>query len=65
MIEYPDVICNDCAEAAGAQMPDGHLATYSLQKCGICLQEKPCTELRDWGYPRIKELDRVARAVRK
>lgn len=48
--DYADVsaVCFDCARAAGFT-PKDKVAGVWVDKCGICNQRKPCTDLwHDW-----------------
>ena len=49
----PDVswICDDCALTSGGEFVPGHVATYHIDKCGVCGKEVAVTETRDfrWG----------------
>ena len=47
---YPNVICNDCAKAAGNTWPEGHIAAFYPAICSVCGEEKTCTEPRDWKH---------------
>jgi len=48
----PDWVCLGCAKDRGAKMPEGHLATFNINTCGICGEEKSVTEPRDFGRTR-------------
>jgi hypothetical protein len=52
MSYQPAWVCNDCAKSRGARIPKGHSPTYHMGVCGICNQEKPVTEPRDFGVTR-------------
>lgn len=45
---YPEAICSDCGKKYGRKIPD--LATFYPATCGVCKQEKICTEPRDYGH---------------
>lgn len=47
-------VCNDCAQERGASMPDGHIATWHGDTCGICKEYKSVTQPRDFGKDRDK-----------
>lgn len=56
MIDYTNVgaVCFDCAKSAGFT-PKRKVAGVWMDKCGICHERKPCTDLwHDW----IKEKER-------
>jgi len=36
----PILVCNDCSEKRGAEIPEGHIATFYQGICGICNQNK-------------------------
>jgi predicted RNA-binding Zn-ribbon protein involved in translation (DUF1610 family) len=43
-------ICVDCGNELIGQMPDGHLATFHYDICGVCGKRKICTEPRDFNW---------------
>ena len=47
--EMPDWICADCGNKYGSY-PEGHLSTWHNGTCGICGEDKPVTEPRDYRY---------------
>jgi hypothetical protein len=49
--KYPDWICNSCGSLYGKR-PDGNPygATYHLDACDICGEEREVTEPRDFGH---------------
>lgn len=47
---YPVWTCRDCGEAYGRGMPEGHVSTWHTGICGVCGQEKPVTEPRDYRH---------------
>jgi len=49
-VPYPDWVCLTCGEKFGRGMPDGHVATWHIDKCGICNQEVEVTEPRDFCH---------------
>lgn len=64
-LAYPEVICAECAKAAGAVWPEGHIATFYRATCGICGKMEHVTESRDWGHfttvEKLKALYRLAK----
>jgi hypothetical protein len=54
---YPEWVCYDCGInarlAVGKFTPIG-TATYHIDKCDVCEEEKEVTEPRDFGYPKFK-----------
>lgn len=48
--DYPDWVCLTCGEKFGRGMPEGHIATWHVDKCGICNQEVEVTEPRDFRH---------------
>lgn len=48
---YPAWICSDCGNVYG-KYPDGHCATWHTDICGWCGETKPCTEPRDFSFPK-------------
>jgi len=54
MNAYPHLVCSDCANEAGGQMPEGHLATWHVELCPVCGEVKPVTEPRDFGRPKLE-----------
>lgn len=56
MIDYSNIgaVCFDCAMAAGFT-PKNKAAGVWVSACGICHQQKPCTDLwHDWVPPKIE-----------
>jgi len=58
-IKQPDWVCHDCGQQWGRWYEDGeyfgpkpHYATYHIEECGVCRQEKSVTEARDYGFLR-------------
>ena len=50
MKDYSSVgsVCRDCAIKAGYK-PKGKVVGVWMDKCGVCHQRKPCTDLHhDW-----------------
>ncbi len=45
---YPSMICTECGILHGYRIPS--LATYYPGTCGVCGQNKICTEPRDYGH---------------
>ena len=41
-------ICCDCAEKIGSRIPDGHIATFHMDRCDACGETKSVTEPRDF-----------------
>jgi hypothetical protein len=59
LLKQPELVCNDCGPLHGNWWKDGeyvgprpHEATFSIQQCDVCGQQKQCTEARDFGYLR-------------
>jgi len=57
--KQPDWVCHDCGQQWGRWYDNGsylgpskHCATYHVNRCEVCGQEKPVTEARDYGYLR-------------
>jgi hypothetical protein len=50
LVVYPDVICADCAQRAGKQMAEGHIATFYPAICDACGELVTCTEIRDYNH---------------
>ena len=54
MTDYSHVgaVCDDCAIKAGF-WPKNKVVGVWLDECGICHQQKPCTDLHhDWHPPK-------------
>jgi hypothetical protein len=49
-LDYPQWICLDCGVKYGKHKTTGYIATWHMERCGICNQLKPCTEPRDFGH---------------
>jgi hypothetical protein len=47
---YPAWICLPCGEKHGRGMPEGHIATWNVQPCGICGDKTWVSEPRDFGH---------------
>lgn len=47
---YPDWICHTCGQEFGRGMPEGHVATWHVGKCGICNKQTEVTEPRDFRH---------------
>lgn len=55
MSQYPSWVCFECGmEARGKPIPEGRVATYHENVCGVCGEYKWVTEPRDFGYPEFK-----------
>jgi len=59
LLNQPELVCNDCGPLHGRWWEEGeyvgprhHAATFSVQRCDVCGQQKHCTEARDFGYLR-------------
>lgn len=57
--QQPDWVCHDCGQEWGRWYDNGeyfgpvkHCATYHVNRCEVCGQEKPVTEARDYGFLR-------------
>ena len=46
-------ICSECADQAGAEWQEGHLATFWMGKCGICHVQKSVTSPSDFLWPTL------------
>ena len=56
-MDYSNVgaVCYDCAIKAGF-LPKNKVVSVWMDKCGICHQQKPCTDLHhDWHHPKKGE----------
>lgn len=58
-INQPEWVCSDCGQQWGLWWevgkyigPEPHVATFHLNKCDVCSQQKSVTEARDFGYLR-------------
>lgn len=62
MARLPELewVCRECAAAQGGKVPDGHMPTWHIDRCGICEESKPVTEPRDFR-PRSQQLSRAAK----
>jgi hypothetical protein len=47
-VEQPHWVCLDCGKTYGRRI--GGCCTMHLDRCGVCGEEKPVTESRDFGY---------------
>jgi hypothetical protein len=47
---YPDWVCLTCGQEHGKGMPEGHVATWHLDICGICGLHTEVTEPRDFKH---------------
>lgn len=55
LIRTDGSICADCATDNGAVWPDGHLATSSVGKCGVCGHDDVATcSVSDWNWPNYR-----------
>lgn len=57
--QQPEWVCDDCGQKWGRWYDNGsyfgppkHCATYHVNRCEVCGQEKPVTEARDYGFLR-------------
>jgi len=57
--QQPEWVCDDCGREWGRWYdnnsyfgPAKHCATYHVNRCEVCNQEKPVTEARDYGFLR-------------
>lgn len=50
-LEDVEYICTDCAKGLGGNWPQGHLATFHTEKCDVCEEEKPVSNVGDWNWP--------------
>ena len=46
--DYPAWVCLHCGTEYGTRIPV--MSTWHNSTCGICYEERPVTELRDYGY---------------
>jgi hypothetical protein len=46
--DYPAWVCHACGAKYGTRIPV--IATWHNGACGICYEERPVTEPRDYGY---------------
>jgi len=44
-------VCRDCAIAAGAEWPSGHVATQWTGECRGCGRTTGCCSTTDWQWP--------------
>lgn len=56
-VKQPEWVCDDCGRKWGRWWDGGsyggptpHCATYHIDHCGVCGEQKPVTEARDYGY---------------
>ena len=69
-ITNPELICADCGERYGRRAVG--MATFHIDECGICGQEKAVTQPRDYGYLQtgwqdqfaLDEIEKMANAAR-
>lgn len=70
MISNPEWVCADCGQRYGRR-PVG-LATFHIDKCGVCVQQKAVTQPRDYGHLKpgwqdqfaLDEIHKMATAAR-
>lgn len=62
----PNWVCSSCGESWGRWWENGdytgptpHFATYHMNKCDVCKNQRAVTEARDFGYLR-KGWDRIS-----
>lgn len=55
--KQPDWVCHDCGQEWGRWYEDNtyfgpakHCATYHVDECGVCGEQKSVTEARDYGF---------------
>jgi hypothetical protein len=53
--EYPSWVCFDCGKKASGGKSFG-LSCWHNGTCGVCGDEKPVTQPRDFFYPDFKEV---------
>lgn len=63
-MKYPDYICYECGIKA-SKGKSYSISTWYMGKCPICEKEKPVTELRDFFYPQLKDLERLKNENKK
>ena len=65
-MKYPSWICYECGHKA--QPNKRRIFTMSTfhdgDKCGVCEQVKPTTELRDFGFPTPDQIKAVREQLR-
>jgi hypothetical protein len=44
-------VCDTCARANGGVWPEGHLATWGVDRCHACGQETAICGVNDWSWP--------------
>jgi hypothetical protein len=47
---HDDLICDQCAIAAGAIEPVNAVIAIASRKCCVCESERMCTSIRDWKW---------------
>jgi hypothetical protein len=47
-------ICRDCAKENGATWPQGHCATFWMDKCQVCGRVLSLCDVSDWNWPQGK-----------
>jgi len=52
-------LCGECAEKLGGKWPEGHCATFHVDMCEICGEQKSLANVGDWNWP-----DRKRRGMR-
>lgn len=53
MMNYPGLVCHDCATEAGGRLQDDSPPTWHIGWCNVCGIKKAVTEPRDYGYPKF------------
>lgn len=51
-----DYICHQCAQADGANWPEGHVATSHMGECCSCHDMKNVCAVSDWRWPKYPEI---------
>jgi len=46
--DYPELVCAVCGAKYGTRIPV--ISTWHNSTCGVCYEERPVTESRDYGY---------------
>ena len=52
MTDQPASVCVDCGVLYGKRIIEGHISTWSVERCDVCGTETMTTEARDFGYLR-------------
>lgn len=55
--DYPDWICQRCAEKLTNHKQQNHTSTWHFDTCGWCKSYTPVTQPRDYRYPHYEAPD--------